>query len=49
MLKIKCDDTSRNTNACDSLIFATLIDLDLIRYEAREIRIHTPSDHTVKG
>jgi carbonic anhydrase len=29
--------------------FGTLIDSEMIEYECRELRIHTPSEHRIDG
>jgi len=47
MLKLKCGLDSEE--ACEKVVFAKLIDLDFTEYAAREIRFHTPSEHTFDG
>jgi len=41
MMKMKCPDSS-----CS---FGTLIDNNMQGFRAKEIRFHTPSDHTLDG
>jgi len=45
MLKLKCGLES--ASECEKVIFAKLIDLDFTEYAAREIRFHTPAEHTI--
>jgi len=47
MLKLKCGLDS--PAECEKVIFAKLIDLDFTEYAAREIRFHTPAEHTLDG
>jgi len=47
MLKLKCGLDS--PSECEKVIFAKLIDLDFTEYSAREIRFHTPAEHTLDG
>lgn len=58
MMKIECahtrhkneeDDCSENQkkeNACKHIIFAKMTDLEGAEFESREIRFHTPGEHT---
>jgi len=32
---------------CQDVVFAKLIDLEFVEYEAKEIRFHTPGEHTI--
>jgi len=47
ILKLKCGLDSEEE--CEKVIFAKLIDLDFTEYAAREIRFHTPGEHTFDG
>jgi len=46
MMKIKC---SGDEFSCKDFTFGKLIDLNYTYYDAKEIRFHTPSDHTING
>lgn len=47
MLKVKCkfDDPTQ----CVDVVFGRIIDSDFTEYESREIRVHTPAEHTIEG
>jgi len=47
MVKIKC--AHKDLKDCKSVIFSKLTDVEMTEYEAREIRFHTPSEHTLDG
>lgn len=42
MIRFKIDDPATRS-------FGQIIDIDGTKYNATEIRIHTPGEHTIKG
>ena len=47
MMKLKCK--SKDPRDCVDTVFARIIDSDFTEYESREIRFHTPAEHTIEG
>jgi len=41
---IKCNDSEE---VCEKVIFSEFVDKTGILYESREIRFHTPAEHTI--
>lgn len=46
MLKIRCNASATD---CSQAVFGRIIDSDYSEYECREIRFHTPAEHTIEG
>ena len=46
LFRIRCKN---NDAGCDGFAFAKLIDYNLTEYEAKELRFHTPGEHTIDG
>ena len=55
MMKIKCKDDkgtellAGEQDLCAGVVFGKIIDSDFTEYESREIRFHTPAEHTIEG
>jgi carbonic anhydrase len=47
MMKIRCKNT--DPKDCVDTVFARIIDSDFAEYECKEIRFHTPAEHTIEG
>jgi len=49
MIKIKCVEKEEDSNECEDFSFGNIIDLNQVEYEGKEIRFHTPAEHTING